>query len=75
MPTLYRTRAGDVVDAIVARHYVKRLEALPNGVVEAVLAANPHLREFPLRLPQGVMITLPDLDVRPVASQAQKLWD
>ncbi|RXJ70606.1 phage tail protein [Veronia nyctiphanis] len=62
------TQDGDVLDALVWRHY-----GLLSGAVESVLAANPHLSQHGPVLPAGLNIELPM--VTPPASQGLKLWD
>lgn len=54
----YSSSDGDVVDAIVARHYGNTR----GGKVEAVIAANQGLAEVGAVLPAGIRIKLPDLD-------------
>ena len=45
------------------------------GTVEAVLAANPGLAQYPLELPAGLNIYLPDLDEQAIDDNRVKLWD
>ena len=45
------------------------------GAVEKVLAANAGLADYPLELPAGLNIHLPDLDEQPVEDNSVKLWD
>lgn len=68
--TTYRTREGDVIDAVCRRHYGREA-----GAVEAVLEANPGLAELGPVLPPGTLVTLPDLP-RPLETiHTVKLWD
>lgn len=60
---------GDTLDALCARHY-RRTE----GVVEAVLLANPGLAELGEELPHGTAVELPDVDSSPV-TETLNLWD
>ncbi|MEO0443491.1 MAG: tail protein X [Pseudomonadota bacterium] len=45
------------------------------GRVEAVLQANPSLTAYPLALPAGLRVYLPDLDTDPQADTSTQLWD
>ena len=45
------------------------------GTVETVLRANPGLASYPLTLPAGLKILLPDINVREVQNNTVKLWD
>lgn len=66
----YRTRDGDVIDAVCRRYYGRE-----SGAVEAVLEANPGLAELGSVLPAGMLIELPDLP-RPLETiDTVKLWD
>lgn len=69
MSAIYRTRAGDQLDAICWRHYGRESAA------DEVLAANPRLAAHGLILPAGIEIMLPDLDAPAVAVASVKLWD
>lgn len=82
MPTRYRTRDRDVLDAICAQHYgtnvsnPRRRGALTwpdRGLVEAVFLANPGLAERGPVLPAGIDLTLPDPPARAEAARVQ-LW-
>lgn len=64
----YRTREGDMIDAICWRHYGRE------SAVTEVLKANPGLADVGPVLPSGLEITLPDL-ATPVAKEAFYLWD
>lgn len=64
------SKEGDMVDELALRAYGRR-----DGTTTAlVLAANPALCQYPVRLPAGVRITIPD---RPVSmtDRRVKLWD
>ena len=45
------------------------------GAVEMVLEANPGLASYPLELPSGLAINLPDFTQTLIASDTVKLWD
>ncbi len=45
------------------------------GAVEKVLQANPGLAAYPLNLPAGLNILLPDLTPDQVQSDTVKLWE
>ena len=68
MATTYRTREGDILDAICWRHYGRE-----NATIE-VLKVNPGLADKGTILPSGIEIILPDL-VTPVAKESSSLWD
>jgi phage tail protein X len=67
--TKYRTRTGDMLDAICHKFYAGQ-----TGSTERVLEANTGLAGYGPVLPSGLIIQLPDL---PPAQTAQtvKLWD
>lgn len=69
MSAQYRTKQGDMLDAICFKQYDGR-----PGATELVLEANTGLSAYGPVLPSGLIITLPDL---PEAEPAQtiKLWD
>lgn len=60
---------GDTLDALCARHYGRT-----EGVVEAVLLANPGLAELGEVLPHGTAVELPDVETSPQA-ETVNLWD
>lgn len=64
----YRTKAGDMLDAICHRYYKGRPQS-----TEAVLEANPGLAQLGAVLPEGLFIELPDL--APVQKSRVSLWD
>lgn len=66
---IYRTKDGDVLDALCHTHYGARA-----GATEAVLAVNPGLAAFGPVYPSGVLIQFPDLPTAPVVA-AIRLWD
>ncbi|WP_224825578.1 tail protein X [Cognatishimia sp. MH4019] len=69
MATTYRTIEGDTVDAIAYRHYGRH-----NGTTEVIFEANRGLAKLPLVLPEGTILTLPDLaEADPI--QTVKLYD
>lgn len=67
----YKTRAGDMVDDIVSRHY----GALNPAMLRQVFEANPGLADYGPVLPIGVSIDLPDI-AQPSGTPAKvALWD
>lgn len=65
----YRSKDGDVLDAIVFGHYGDT----NTGRVEAVLAANPGLASLGKVLPAGIVVVLPALEEAVPAGTVQ-LW-
>ncbi|RRJ96871.1 phage tail protein [Opitutaceae bacterium TAV4] len=61
------TTDGDTIDEICHRHY-----GATTGVTETVIAANPHLLNYPPRLPAGLTITLPAITAEP--QRHRRLW-
>ncbi len=61
------TRDGDVLDALIWRHYGR------GDVLAAVLEANPSLARLPPVLEAGLVIELPDLPL-PVEAPVIRLW-
>ncbi|AJQ93236.1 tail protein X [Gynuella sunshinyii] len=45
------------------------------GTVERVLQANPGLADYPLSLPAGLSILLPDLETSVEQDTSVKIWD
>lgn len=70
MTTIYRTRQGEMVDAICRRVYGDE-----SGYAEAVLDANPGLAASAETLPAGQMLVLPDVIVQTEASKIVQLWN
>lgn len=66
---IYRTKDGDVLDALCRTHYGPR-----DGATEAVLEANPGLAAIGPVYASGILIAFPDLPATPEASMI-KLWD
>ncbi|OAT18843.1 phage tail completion protein [Buttiauxella noackiae ATCC 51607] len=60
---------GDTLDALCARYYGRT-----EGVVEAVLRANPGLAELGEEVPHGTAVELPDVESSPV-TETLNLWD
>jgi len=50
-------------------------DEIAKGTVEKVLQANPGLAAYPLTLPAGINILLPDLDAVSTDNVSVKLWD
>lgn len=65
----YRTRPGDMLDAICHRYYSGR-----PGATESVLEANPFLCQKGPVLPDGLLIDLPELPAAVEPGQVS-LWD
>lgn len=65
----YRTKDGDMVDAICQRHYGRTA-----GAVESVLEANPGLADLGPVLDAGVVLVLPELP-EPEPDEGVSLWD
>lgn len=66
---LYRSKTGDMLDAICHVYYKGRPAA-----TEAVLEANPFLAKLGPQLPVGTLIELPDLPAVEDKSTVA-LWD
>ncbi|CAA0111499.1 Uncharacterised protein [BD1-7 clade bacterium] len=67
----YRTRSGDMLDAICHKHYGSAA-----GNVERVMIANPRLVDIGPVLPAGLLIELPDADtIKPTQANTVRLWD
>lgn len=66
----YVSKAGDVLDEILLRHYGAGAE----GHLAAVLVANPGVAKHGAVLPAGVAITLPARASDPVQTEG-RLWD
>jgi len=66
----YRTKEGDVLDAICTRHYGD----LPY-LIEDVIAANPGLAGLGPVLPSGLIIELPVVAESAPARPTVRLWD
>jgi len=66
------SKARDTVSALCFEHY----GTTQGGVVEAVLEENPHLFNFGVLLPAGVIIDFPVVRERkPAADERFHLWD
>lgn len=64
------SKSGDMVDELAVRALGRR-----DGTTTAqVLAANPGLCQYPMRLPDGVRITIPDAR-ETMTDRRVKLWD
>jgi len=66
----YRTRVGDVLDAICAKHYGDT----PHRV-EGVIAANPGLAALGPVLPSGLIIVPPEIEDTAQERPTIRLWD
>ena len=67
---LYRTKDGDVLDAICLAYYDQS-----QGYIEAVLNANPRLADIGPILPAGIEIELPDFPALTIANDTLRLWN
>lgn len=67
--TTHTTKEGEMIDAIVHRHY-----GFVDAVLEMVMEANPHLWGLPEKLPALTEIKLPEY-VEPDNSRLARLWD
>ncbi len=67
MSRVYRTVAGDVLDAIC------KVQLGSEAHAPAVLDANPGLADLGPVYPAGILIALPDLRA-PVARSTVRLW-
>lgn len=65
----YVTQEGDAIDAVCWRHYGEAVRS-----VARVLDVNPHIAGFAQRMPRGVLITLPVVEVTSASNRVQ-LWD
>lgn len=68
MNGVYHTKQGDVLDAIVWKHYGGQ-----TGALEQVLAANKGLASRGAVLPVGVLVLLPEVQ-RVEVKDAVRLW-
>lgn len=69
MAAQIRTQQNETLDALCWRHYGRT-----RTVVEAVMQANPGITRHGLVLPQGLLVTMPDLPTAPPKPIVQ-LWD
>jgi phage tail protein X len=72
MATVIITKRDDRLDKICSAEY----GSVANREVEQVIDANPGLERQPILLPEGLEITLPDIDTTsstPIVQQI-KLW-
>ncbi|PPK72691.1 phage tail protein X [Methylobacter tundripaludum] len=67
--TQYRTKTGDMIDAICHRYY-----GGSPGAVELVYEVNRNLADHGPVLPSGVVIDLPEIPVSETVKTI-KLWD
>lgn len=68
MSVIYRTKQGDVLDAVVFKYYKGQ-----GGVLEQVMEANRGLAKYGSILPAGLAVVLPDLP-RPRPKESVTLW-
>ncbi|MFY9810815.1 phage tail protein [Aquabacterium sp.] len=66
----YLSKAGDMLDRLVQRHY----GTLANRALEKVLASNRGLADIGTVLPPGVSLKLPPLPAAVSVTQLPKLW-
>lgn len=67
--TTARAHQNDTIDSLCWRHY-----GITQGMVEAVLQANPGLAEQGAMLPQGTQVRMPVATAKPIQPVIQ-LWD
>lgn len=67
--TQYRTKDGDMIDAICRKYY-----GAQSGAVELVYEANRDLAKHGPSLPSGLVIELPEIPAA-VTAVTVKLWD
>jgi len=67
--TQYRTKQGDMVDAICYKFYGRESAAVD------VLKSNPGLADKGAVLPAGILINLPPLAAPATPSNTVRLWD
>ena len=65
----YRTSENDMLDWIAWKHY-----GTQDGIVEAILEANPGLADKGDKLPAGLIIILPEIQL-PKTDTIVRLWD
>jgi len=65
----YRTKTGDMIDAICHRYYGSQ-----SGAVERVYEANRSLADYGPVLPSGLVIELPEMPVAETVKTV-RLWD
>ncbi len=58
MTTNYQTRDGDMVDEICFKHY-----GAINGYINSLYEANPMIAKYPVKLPAGITIVLPEVEI------------
>lgn len=68
MNVVYHTKQGDVLDAIVWKHYNGQ-----TGALEQVLVANKGLASHGAVLPAGVLVELPEIQ-RVEVKDTVRLW-
>lgn len=67
---IYRTKDGDVLDALCLTQYGARA-----GATEAVLDANPGLAAIGPVYASGILITFPDMPKAAPEATTIRLWD
>lgn len=67
---IYRTKDGDVLDAICRSHYGADAFSLA-----VVLEENPGLAARGAVMPSGVLITLPEHEVPQADAETIRLWE
>lgn len=68
MSVMYRTKQGDVLDAVVFKYYEGQ-----SGALEQVLVVNKGIADYGAILPAGVEVVLPELP-KPSAKESVRLW-
>lgn len=69
LTSTYTTCDNDMLDAIA----YKQLGAVDDAL-EALIAANPHVRELDEKLPAGIVLKLPYLNPTP-PRRTRRIWD
>ncbi|WP_406566441.1 tail protein X [Aestuariirhabdus haliotis] len=65
----YRTRDGDMLDAICLSYYGQA-----DGYLEPVLTSNPGLADMGPVYPSGLLIELPNLSEQNRSQETIRLW-
>ncbi|QTI81505.1 tail protein X (plasmid) [Roseomonas marmotae] len=69
MSTIYKTKEGDVLDAVAFKFY----GSTDHRVVEQILEANRGLADYGEELPAGLEVVLPEIET-PAQKEGVRLW-
>lgn len=58
MQTNYQTRSGDMIDQLCFKHY-----GAVKGYINRIYEANPMLAQYPVKLPAGITIVMPEVEI------------